>query len=171
MRFLFLVLSLFACKSQAALAPRMYSIMTQVSGSLSEGSTATGSPIYNNKLSFEFLYLVREGPTFGFRYIIESRNENESQSGQAYGPMAGYYWNEGYFLLVNYDILAKLGHWTNGEGYEFSGGYLEHIGNQYHVGFKYSVRKIRYKTDTTNNTAVLKSVSDQFPSLVVMYLF
>ncbi len=157
--------------AQATLAPRMYSIMTQINVSYYQSTTAAQAETYNNKLSLELLYLVRSGPSFGARYIIESRNENESQSGQAYGPIVGYYHESGYFAVFNYDILAKLGRWTNGEGFEISAGYLEHIGSQYHIGLKYSFRKIRYKTDITSNLAVNKDVSDQFPSLSFMYLF
>lgn len=156
---------------QATLAPRMHSIMTQMSGSLNESTDINGSATYNNKLSLEVLYLIRSGPTFGARYMIESRNENSAQAGQAYGPIAGYYFENGIFILINYDIFAKLGKWSNGEGAEASVGYLEHIGNQIHVGAKYSLRRIRYKTDITDNTAVLKTVNDQFPSLTLMYLF
>lgn len=171
-RIFFILISLFfSVVAEATLAPRMYSLMTQINGSYYQSTTAAESQTYNNKLSLELLYLVREGPSFGARYIIESRNENESQSGQAYGPMVGYYHESGFFAVFNYDILAKLGRWTNGEGFEVSAGYLEHIGNQYHIGLKYSVRKIRYKTDITNNLAVSKDVADQFPSLSFMYLF
>ena len=146
---------LISTAGNATLAPRMYSIMAQVSGSVAESTDVNGSSTYNNKLSFEALYLIRSGPTFGGRYMIESRNENTSQSGQAYGPIAGYYFENGVFILLNYDILAKLGKWTNGEGAEASIGYVEHIGDQIHVGAKYSMRRIRYKTDITDNTAEL----------------
>ena len=162
---------LFSQSVNATLAPRMYSIMTQINGSLNESTDINGSATYNNKLSLEELYLIRSGPTFGARYMIESRNENSSQAGQAYGPIAGYYFDTGVFVHVNYDIFAKLGKWSNGEGAEVSLGYVEHIGDQIHVGAKYSVRRIRYKTDVTDNTAVLKTVNDQFPSLTLMYLF
>ena len=162
---------LFSQSVNATLAPRMYSIMTQVNGSLSESTDVNGGTTYNNKLSLEVLYLIRSGPTFGARYMIESRNENSAQSGKAYGPIAGYYFETGVFILVNYDIFAKLGKWSNGEGAEASIGYVEHIGDQIHVGAKYSLRRIRYKTDVTDNTAVLKTVNDQFPSLTLMYLF
>lgn len=162
---------LFSPTVKATMAPRMYSIMTQINGSLAEYSDINGSPTYNNKLSFEVLYLVRGGPTFGGRYMIEARNENEAQAGQAYGPMAGYYTDTGFFILFNYDILAKLGRWTNGEGFQASIGYVEHIGGQIHVGVEYSTRRIRYKTDINDNTAVQKTVNDQFPSVTLMYLF
>lgn len=167
----FLALLFFIPTANATLAPRMYSLMTLVNGSISEGTDASGSVTYNNKVSFELLYLIRSGPTFGGRYIVESRNENSAQTGTAYGPIAGYYFETGMFVLVTYDILAKLGKWTNGEGAEVALGYVEHIGDQVHVGAKYSLRRIRYKTDVTDNTAVLKTVSEQFPSLTLMYLF
>lgn len=171
-RFFLLVMTLtYSMESNATLAPRMYSFMTQVSGSLYQSTDAGSTATYNNKLSFEVLYLVRNGPTFGGRYIVESRNENEATSGEAYGPMAGYYADNGFFGVFNYDILAKLGRWTNGEGFEFGAGYVEHIGDQLHVGGKISTRKIRYKTDITNNIAVQKDVSDIFPSVMFMYLF
>ncbi len=153
------------------MAPRMYSLLAQVSGSLSEGTAPNSAVVYNSKLSVDLLYLVRSGPTFGGRYLIESRNENESQAGQAYGPIAGYYTEGGFFVLVTYDILAKLGHWTNGEGFQFDAGYIEHIGNQLHLGGKISYRKIRYKSDIYDSLAVEKIVSDTFPSLILTYLF
>ena len=155
----------------ASLAPRMYSVMAQISGSVVDGTTASDSVYYGNKVSLEVLYLVRGGPTFGFRYLIEARNENESQSGQAYGPMAGYYSSEGFFILVTYDILAKLGRWINGEGFQLDLGYIEHLGNQVHLGGKMSTRKIKYKSDRGNSLAVEKNVYDTFPSLVLTYIF
>jgi hypothetical protein len=157
--------------AEARMAPRMYSIMGQVSGTISEGTDSSSNPTYNNKVSLELLYLVRGGPTFGGRYLIEARNELEANSGQAYGPTAGYYAEQGWFFLVTYDVLAKLGRWTNGEGFELNLGYVEHMGDQVHVGVKYSTRQIKYKTDITNNTAIEKSIRENFPSLVLMYLF
>jgi hypothetical protein len=145
--------------------------MAIMNGSTYQTTNLNGDSAYSNKLSLELMYFVRNGPSFGGRYLIEDRNENETQSGQAYGPMAGYFAENGLFAVFNYDILAKLGRWTNGEGFEASAGYLEHIGDQYHVGFKYSVRKIRYKTDITNNIAVNKDVNDEYPSISLMYLF
>lgn len=161
----------YTLQATATMAPRMYSILAQFSGSVSEGTDTRSEPTYNNKLSFEFLYLVRGGPTFGGRYIIESRNDNESTSGQAYGPLAGYYSERGFFFLVGYDVLAKLGRWTNGEGPQFDVGYIEHIGSQVHLGFKYSYRKVRYKTDISDSIAVQKDVQEYFPSFVLTYLF
>lgn len=170
--YLFFLFFLLATETTwASLAPRMYSIMTQVNTTIYQSTSLTGSESYNNKLSLEVLYLVRGGPTFGARYMIESRNENQTNSGQAYGPMGGYYADNGFFAVFTYDILAKLGRWTNGEGFEFSAGYLEHIGDQLHVGAKFSTRKIRYKTDITSNIAVSKDVTDHYPSLSLMYLF
>jgi hypothetical protein len=157
--------------AEASLAPRMYSIMAQVNTAIYQATDTAETATYNNKMSLEILYLVRGGPSFGGRYIIESRNENQNNTGQAYGPMAGYYADNGFFAVFTYDILAKLGQWTNGEGFEVSAGYLEHIGEQVHIGAKFSARKIRYKTDITNNIAVSKDVSDQYPSISLMYLF
>ena len=85
----------------ATMAPRMYSILGQVSGSVLDGTDSTDSVFYGNKFSLEVLYLVRGGPTFGFRYFFEGRNENESQSGQAYGPMAGYFNEDGFFAFIS----------------------------------------------------------------------
>lgn len=164
-------ISTLSLQSHATLAPRMYSIMAQLNASIYQATDSAEAQTYNHKLSFELLYLVRNGPSFGGRYIIETRNENGSNSGQAYGPMVGYYSDNGLYGTFNYDIFAKLGQWTNGEGFEFGIGYLEHMGNQLHVGAKYSTRKMRYKTDITNNLAVNKDVTDYFPSISFMYLF
>ena len=153
------------------MAPRMYSVMAQVSGSAAQDTAPSGDAAYKSKMSIDLLYLVRSGPSFGFRYLIESRNELEAQSGQAYGPMAGYYSEIGFFGLVTYDILAKLGHWTNGEGFQLDLGYVEHLGNQIHIGGKISARKIKYKSDIFDSLAVEKNVQDTFPSFVLMYLF
>ena len=166
-----LFLAFLTAPAEASLAPRMYSIMAQVNAGIYSSTDAAGSQAYNNKLSLELLYLVRGGPSFGGRYMIESRNENQTNTGQAYGPMAGYYADNGFFAVFTYDVLAKLGRWTNGEGFEVSAGYLEHIRGQLHVGAKFSVRKIRYKTDITSNVAVNKDVTDHFPSISLMYLF
>lgn len=157
--------------AEATLAPRMYSIMAQTNLSIYQATDSAENQNFNHKMSLELLYLVRGGPTFGGRYMIETRNENESQSGQSYGPVIGYYADTGFFAVFNYDIFAKLGRWTNGEGFEFSVGYLEHIGDSFHIGAKYSTRKMRYKTDITNNLAVSKDVTDNFPSISFMYLF
>ena len=170
-KLVFFIVLIFAEYSYATLAPRMYSLMAQMNTTVYQTTTSTGSDSYNNKTSLELLYLVRGGPSFGGRYIYELRNENQSNVGQAYGPMAGYYADNGFFGVFTYDILAKLGQWTNGEGFEFSAGYLEHIGGQMHIGAQFSGRKIRYKTDVTDNTAVSKDVTDYFPSISLMYLF
>ena len=168
---IFIFLTLLSLSSFATMAPRMYSVMAQVSSSAAQDTAPNGDAAYKSRFSLDLLYLVRSGPTFGFRYLIESRNELETQSGQAYGPMAGYYSEQGLFVLVTYDILAKLGHWTNGEGFQFDLGYVEHVGNQIHLGFKISTRKIKYKSDIFDSLAVEKNVQDTFPSFVLMYLF
>ncbi len=145
--------------------------MGQLSGTIAQSTDFNGSPTYSNKVSIETLYLVRGGPTFGARYLIESRSDNESTAGQSYGPMAGFYSERGLFFLVTYDVFAKLGRWTNGEGFQVDLGYVEHIGNQVHVGAKYSYRNMRYKTDVLDNTAEKKVVIENYPSAVIMYLF
>ena len=157
--------------SFAALAPRMYSIMAQVNTGIFQSTDAAGSQYYNNRMSVDVLYLVRGGPTFGARYLLESRNENQTNSGEAYGPLVGYYGESGLFMVFNYDIWAKSGNWTNGEGFQFSLGYLEHFGNSWHIGAEISGRKIRYKTDITNSLAVSKDVTDYYPSISLMYLY
>ena len=168
---LFSLTLFYSLTSFAKLAPRMHSIMLQTNGTLYQTNNASGQEQYNHKVSVEVLYLVRSGPTFGGRYLVETRNETTSDVGEGYGPVIGYYGDTGFFATFNYDILAKLGRWRNGEGFEFSVGYLEHIGDQLHIGARYSTRKIRYKTDITSNLAVNKDVSDNYPSLSLMYLF
>lgn len=162
---------LFFETSWATMSPRMYSIMVQMSGTIKENSRSDESTQYNNKIGIDLLYLVRGGPTFGGRYLIESRNQLETEVGEGYGPVAGYYWENGTFILVNYDILAKLGRWRNGEGFQAEIGYVEHIGNRYHIGFKYSQRDVTYKTDLQDNTAEKKRIIERFPAIVFMYLF
>lgn len=169
--FIFLFLLTLPYFSEAAMAPRMYSIMGQISGIIYEGTDLNNGSVYNSKVNFEALYLVRGGPTFGGRYVIEARNELESSAGQAYGPVAGYYSDTGIFFLVTYDILAKLGRWTNGEGFEVSLGYVDHIGDQFHIGFRLASRQMKYKTDITDNTAIQKTIREVYPAAVVMYLF
>ncbi len=168
---IFLVSQFISSVSLATMAPRMYSVLAQVSGAIAEDTDVNSGAAYKSKFSIELLYLVRGGPTFGFRYFLESRNEISTQSGQAYGPVAGYFSERGFFILATYDILAKLGLWTNGEGFQFDVGYIEHLGSQIHLGAKISTRKIRYKSDITNSLAVEKNVQDTFPSVVLTYLF
>lgn len=155
----------------AALAPRMYSIILQ--GALTARTTTDSfqNSIYTNKVDLNLLYFVRGGPTFGFRYLIESRNEVDSEAGESYGPSAGYYWERGWFVLGHYDILSKLGSWTNGEGPQIDFGYLEHIGGQFHIGFQVSDRSVTYKTDKTSSLSEKRTVHDTYPSLTLMYLF
>lgn len=157
--------------ARATMSPRMYSIMTQVSGAIKESGNSQDGTTYNNKIELNLMYLVRSGPSFGGRYLIQNQNYLESETGEGYGPVAGYYWENGMFILANYDILAKLGRWRNGEGFQLDVGYIEHIGNHYHIGFKYSHRDVTYKTDLQDNTAEKKRVLERFPSFVFMYLF
>lgn len=153
------------------MSPRMYSIMAQISGTVKESGNNIDGTTYSNKIELNLLYLVRSGPTFGGRYLIQNQNYLESETGEGYGPLAGYYWENGAFILFNYDILAKLGRWRNGEGFQLDIGYVEHIGNRYHIGLKYSQRDVTYKTDLQDNTAEKKRVLDRYPSFVFMYLF
>lgn len=162
---------LLSLKCSAALAPRMYSIIVQ--GALTARETTDGfqNSIYTNKTDLNILYFVRGGPTFGFHYLIESRNDAGSEAGESYGPSAGYYWERGWFILGHYDILSKLGTWTNGEGPQIDFGYLEHVGGQFHIGFQISDRTIVYKTDKTSSLSEIRTVRDTYPSFTLMYLF
>lgn len=155
----------------AALAPRMYSIILQGGFTARQNVDNSQNDKYFNKMDVNLLYFVRSGPTLGLHYIIESRNDFVSEAGEAYGPSFGYYWESGVFILGHYDIFAKLGNWTNGEGPAFDLGYLEHIGGQFHIGFQVSDRTIIYKSDKTNSLAKTRTVRDTHPSLTLMYLF
>ena len=166
-----LVLFLLSLNCSAALAPRMYSIILQGGFSTRQNSDSFNNQVYTNKLDLNLLYFVRGGPTFGFRYLIESRSEAGNEAGEAYGPSAGYYWERGWFILGHYDILAKVGTWTNGEGPQIDFGYLEHIGGQFHIGFQVSDRTTTYKTDKTSSLSEIRTVKDTYPSLTLMYLF
>ncbi|AZZ35936.1 hypothetical protein CIK05_03720 [Bdellovibrio sp. qaytius] len=162
---------LFSLNSFAALAPRMYSIILQGGLSSRQNQDSFQNSVYSNKMDINILYFVRGGPTFGFRYLIESRNEAGSEAGEAYGPSAGYYWERGWFILGHYDILSKIGSWTNGEGPQIDFGYLEHIGGQFHIGFQVSDRTTVYKTDKTSALSEIRTVKDTYPSATLMYLF
>ena len=172
MRLLFALCTLLlSLNSNAALAPRMYSIILQTALTRRQITDTSENSIRNNKMDINLLYFVRGGPTFGFRYFIESRNEVESESGESYGPSAGYYWESGFYFLGHYDILAKLGDWMNGEGTQVDIGYLEHLGGQFHIGFQFSDKRTVYKSSKTTNLAEDRVVKDAYPSLVLMYLF
>lgn len=155
-----------------ALAPRMYSIILQGAFTIRQTDDAVQNSIYTNKVDINLLYFVRGGPTFGFRYLIESRSESgTNESGEGYGPSAGYYWERGWFILGHYDILSKIGTWTNGEGPQIDLGYLEHIGGQFHIGFQISDRTTTYKTDKSSSLSEFRTVHDTYPSFTLMYLF
>ena len=165
-------ISFISLSGQAYLAPRMYSIIAQGALDPVAHGDASQNSIYSNKVDLNLLYFVRGGPTFGFRYLIESRNESgASESGQSYGPTAGYYWERRFFVLGHYDIFAKLGNWTNGEGPQLDFGYLEHVVDRLHVGFQISNKVLTYKTDITNSLAEHRTVRDTWPSVTLMYLF
>lgn len=155
----------------AALAPRMYSIIVQGGLTYRQSQDSFQNSVHTNKVDMNLLYFVRGGPTFGFRYLIESRNEAGSEAGKAYGPSVGYYWQPGWFILGHYDILAQVGTWTNGEGPQIDFGYLEHIGGQFHIGFQVSDRTTVYKNDKTSSLSEIRTVKDTYPSATLMYLF
>lgn len=167
----FLFLFSVSMTSMASMAPRMYSVILQGSGSMDLRSVNLSDDVNVSRGSTEMIYLIRNGPSFGFRYFMESRNELQPETGDGYGPLAGYYHDNGIFFLIQYDILAKLGTWRNGEGPQVDLGFVEHIGKQYHLGLKYSYRSIRYKTNLLDNTAVKRENEDTFFSAVLMYLF
>lgn len=165
--FIFLI----SMNTYAALAPRMYSIIFQSALTTRQTADSFQNTVYTNKIDLNLLYFVRGGPTFGFRYLIESRSEAGNEAAEAYGPSAGYYWERGWFILGHYDILAKVGSWTNGEGPQIDFGYLEHIGGQFHIGFQLSDRTTTYKTDKNSALSKIRVIKDTYPSLTLMYLF
>ena len=171
MRYVFFLIIFFHINCFAALAPRMYSIILQGGLTYRENVDSFNNNVYMNKVDVNLLYFVRGGPTFGFRYLIESRSEAGSEAGEAYGPSAGYYWERGWFILGHYDILAKVGTWTNGEGPQIDFGYLEHIGGQFHIGFQISDRTTVYKSDKTSSLSEIRTIKDTYPSATLMYLF
>lgn len=157
--------------SQASMSPRMQSIMAQLSGTFTETRNTNNQHKMNNKFNVDLLYLVREGPSFGVRYLTEIRNESGFEKGESYGLAIGYYWPTGLHALAYYDFFAKTGDWSNGKGYQFSLGYLEHLGRHYHAGFQLSTKSTTYKTNLANNLLDRRTISDNFASLVLMYLF
>lgn len=114
---------------------------------------------------------MRQGPSFGIRYLTESRNEAGREAGEAYGLTVGYYWHRGWFILGHYDVFAKVGQWTDGQGQQINFGYLEHIGRHFHIGFQVSDRTTVYKTDTTSSLSESRTVKDTYPSVTLMHLF
>jgi len=172
MRYFFvLFIFMLSLDSSAALAPRMYSVILQGGLTYRQTSDSFQNQVYTSKADLNLLYFVRGGPSVGFRYLIESRNEAGNESGEAYGPSVGYYWQRGWFILGHYDILAKLGTWTNGKGPQIDFGYLEHIGSQFHIGFQISNRTIVYDTDKSGPLSESRTVKDTYPSFTLMYLF
>ena len=157
--------------SQASMSPRMQSLMAQLSGTFTETRDASNQHKMNNKFNVDLLYLVREGPSFGLRYLTEIRNESGFEKGQSYGLVVGYYWPTGLHVLAYYDFFAKTGYWSNGNGYQISAGYLEHLGYRYHLGFQLSTKSTKYKTNYANNLSESRTMNDSFISLVMMYLF
>ena len=149
----------------AALSPRMYSVMLQGAVTARLTSDPAKHSIYSSKADINLLYFGRlgdGGPTLGFHYLAEARNEAETQTGKSYGPSLGYYWNQGWFVLGHYDFFAELGPLTDGYGPQIDFGYLEHLGGHFHIGFQVSYRSISYETERTQET---------YPSLMLMHLF
>lgn len=146
----------------AALSPRMYSVILQGAFTARLTSDPAKHSIYSSKADINLLYFVRGGPTFGFHYLAESRNEVETQTGKSYGPSLGYYWTQGWFILGHYDFFAELGPLTDGHGPQIDFGYLEHLGGHFHIGLQVSYRSMSYDTERIQET---------YPSLTLMHLF
>lgn len=146
----------------AALSPRMYSVILQGAFTARLTNDPAKNSIYSSKADINLLYFVRGGPTFGFHYLAESRNEVETQTGKSYGPSLGYYWNQGWFILGHYDFFAELGPLIDGHGPQIDFGYLEHLGGHFHIGLQVSDRTMTYDTERIHET---------YPSLTLMHLF
>lgn len=164
-------LLLLSSHSQATMSPRMQSVMTQISGSVTETRNHLNQHKMNNKFGIDLLYLVREGPTFGIRYLNEIRNESGFEKSQSYGFAIGYYTYSGLHALAYYDFQATTRLWSSGHGYQLSLGYLEHLGYHFHAGFQLSAKTTKYTTSTELSLVDSRIVNDQFMSLVMMYLF
>lgn len=169
-QFFLLFIFFLALESVAALSPRMYSVIAQGGFNYRQTNDNFQSRVLTHKVDLNILYFERSGATVGFSYFIESRNEVSNETGEAYGPAVGYYWDRGWFILGHY-YLARLGDWTNGRGPQIDVGYLEHIGGHFHIGFQMSDRTIVYNSNRTNPLAEARTVKDTYPSLTLMYLF
>lgn len=171
MRHFFVLLIFFlAFDASAALSPRMYSIIVQGALTYRQNSESYQNQAHAHKADLNLLYNVRNGPTFGLRYLTESSNDAGRVAGEAYGPSVGYYWERGWFILAHYDLYAQLGQWYKGTGPQTSLGYLEHIGGHFHIGFQVSHRTTVYEKDKTNSQSESRTVKDTYPSLTLMYL-
>lgn len=149
----------------AALSPRMYSVILQGAFTARLTSNPAKHSIYSSKADFNLMYFGRVGdggPTLGFHYLAESRNDVEFETGSSYGLSLGYYWNRGWFLLGHYDFFAELGPLTDGHGPQIDFGYLEHLGGHFHIGLQVSHRSTGYDS---------KRIQETYPSLTLMHLF
>lgn len=154
------------------MAPRSKSFMVQFAATASNFTNDSPSEQFHSNGSLDFIYLVRSGPSFGLRYMAETRNEaGIIEGGQSFGALIGYYHYSGFNLLAIYDVSAKLGAWSKGSGFQADLGYLEHVGSQYHLGLKISHRSTKYTVDDRDRFAKDKTVSDTYPSFVFMHLF
>jgi hypothetical protein len=170
--FLFLLTSLFFQSTMASLAPRMRSVLVQLSGGYSQFTLDPNSDYFYQNGSIDILYLNRRGPSFGLRAVIENRNTTATvENGNSFGVFIGFVHQKGAFLLAGYESQSTLGRWKNGTGSFVELGYLEHIGSQIHVGVKYTSRNITYGTDKMDVTATRRAVTDTYPSLILAYSF
>lgn len=163
--FAFVFLFFISLDSFAALSPRMYSVILQGAATARLTSDPSKNSIYSSKADFNLMYFGRigsGGPTLGFHYLAESRNDVEFETGKSYGLSLGYYWNSGWFILGHYDFFAELGPLTDGHGPQIDFGYLEHLGGHFHIGLQVSHRSTNYDT---------ARIQETYPSLTLMHLF
>lgn len=160
-----------AQQTLAALSPRMFPWMAQISVAVRDYSNSSEYKIENNKLSVEVIYFVRGGLSLGGHFMAEKRNSQGNESGESFGLQAGYYLDSGFYGMAHYDFISRLGDWKNGLGYQLDGGYLHHWNNKFHLGFKYSYRDMLYPTNAADNTVKDRNVIETYPSVVFMFLF
>lgn len=154
------------------MAPSSKSTMVQFSATANRFADDSATDFFRANASLDFIYLVRNGPSFGLRYFAETRNEiGIIEGGQSFGLLIGYFHQTGINLQAVYDATAKLGSWSKGTGYQADLGYIEHVGNQYHIGLKVAHRSTTYTFDELDPFAKTKTVADTFPSLQFVYLF
>jgi hypothetical protein len=158
---------------EAELAPRMYSIMGQLSLTGYQGEYGSGEAKTFGKSDLNLIYFAREGLSFGVQYLSEASNQTgTTETGSTFGLTLGYYWEKGFYILGHYQDLAILGDWEQGRGQQFDLGYLSHIGGQFHIGVQLTDRTILYKKNTaTLATGQSRTYSETYPNLVFMYLY
>lgn len=154
------------------MAPRSKSLMVQFAATANNFVNDTSSELFRANGSFDLIYLVRSGPSFGLRYFAETRNETGViEGGQSLGLLLGYYHYSGINLLLTYEATAQLGSWNKGSGFQADLGYVEHIGSQYHLGLRISHRSAKYSANDKDPSAADRTVVDTYPSLIFMHLF